>query len=162
MLCRAAVFMGLATAAWGLTGAADARAQGLGWTTSPSTFWQRVGYGFGAGHHAPIVRTPMQEPPRQPRKTVAPSCYGQLGPSPLMMTGCSATRGSGGCGCNYGTADHGVPSGEVMLAPPTATPDPMPSPAPARSVLPTPPMPTTTATDPARGEFRQAVQYRWP
>ena len=38
----------------------------------PSTSAQFFGHGYGAGHHAPLVRTPGGRPPHVPRVTVIP------------------------------------------------------------------------------------------
>jgi hypothetical protein len=65
-----------------------AAAQSLGCLALPSTVPQFFGYGYGAGHHVPIVRTPRQQPPRMQRRAMAPACYGPLCPQPYMPAGC--------------------------------------------------------------------------
>jgi hypothetical protein len=111
---------------------ADARhasAQAIGLYHMPSTVAQYLGYGYGAGRHAPIVCTAAQRPARSPRIAKAPPCYGPLGPACYEPIGC-----------------YGAPCSPVgpLLQPPiemmpmTATPIAPPTPrvAPATAVAP--------------------------
>jgi len=145
------------SSAWGLVvgmalllASEVAQAQGLGWSTSPSTFWQCVGYGYGAGHHAPIVRTPQQEPGRQLRRLWAPNCYGQLGPAPYMFTGCSAERCPWMCP-GGGSVGAAAPTGAAYIGDAASMP-------PSPQML-SPPMPPVDAAPVGR---RQTVLHRWP
>jgi hypothetical protein len=69
---------------WGGT----ASAQGIGCAKMPSTVPQYFGFGYGAGHHAPIVRTPAQQPPRMDRRVRVAARCGTLGPAPYAPLGC--------------------------------------------------------------------------
>jgi hypothetical protein len=80
----------LATAAIGvaLLAASAAHAQSAGFMRMPSTPMQYLGCGYGAGHHAPIVRTPAQHPEPMRRRTFVPACYGTLDPACYAPIGC--------------------------------------------------------------------------
>ncbi len=103
----------LATAAIGaaLLTASAAHAQSAGFMRMPSTPMQYLGLGYGAGHHAPIVRTPAEHPPAMQRRTFVPPCYGTLGPACYSPVGC------------YGPACHSPAFGAA------ATPMPQQRPA---------------------------------
>ncbi|HMP05594.1 MAG TPA: hypothetical protein PJ982_04525 [Lacipirellulaceae bacterium] len=94
----------------------EARAQALGCLALPSTVPQYLGYGYGAGHHAPIVRTPSQLPHRGVRRVKLPACYGPLAPLEPMPTAC----GQGGCFDPYGMG----PWAAQTPVHPTASPSP--------------------------------------
>lgn len=72
----------------GLVAASTARAQAIGRMRMPSTVPQYFAVGYGAGHHAPLVRTPAQHPERIRRTTYVPACYGPLGPAGYEPIGC--------------------------------------------------------------------------
>ncbi len=130
MICRTTLAVGLAAVGVGLAGAGAAHAQPM-----PGTFLQCLGYGCGAGYHAPIVRTPWQEPMRGQRMKFAPQCCGPLGPAPYMVTGCSGACATGGC--------------EYI---PRTGPTPQ---------VPEPPVPKPAEGEALR-DYRIAAQYRWP
>ena len=62
-----------------------AAGESIGCYSMPSRFSQYLGYGYGAGHHAPIVRTPAQHPYQAPRNVRS---YGPLYPAPYAPIGC--------------------------------------------------------------------------
>jgi hypothetical protein len=66
-----------------------AMAQSIGVARMPSTVAQYFGVGYGAGHHAPIVRTPGYRPERVARVAFVPSYYGPLQPAPYAVVGCN-------------------------------------------------------------------------
>lgn len=66
----------------------EAAAQSFGFYSMPSRFTQYLGYGYGAGHHVPIVKTPGQHPPRVPRHVRAPDTCGPLYSAPYAPIGC--------------------------------------------------------------------------
>lgn len=107
-------------------GARDASAQAFGAYHMPSTFPQYLGWGYGAGHHAPMICTPAQRPARSPRIAKASPCYGPLGPACYEPLGCHGAP----CG----------PAGPALMHPPvSATPvAPPPRVAPATAIAPTP------------------------
>lgn len=84
------------------TAGREAAAQSIGCMRLPSTVGQYFGYGYGAGHHAPIVRTPHQEPQRIARRTFAPPWCGPLQPLPYEPAGCYGPAGCAGAGTAYG------------------------------------------------------------
>jgi len=65
-----------------------ARAQSVGCFGMPSRASQYFGYGYGAGHHAPIVRSWGQHPSRVPRNVHVPAAQGPLYPAPYAPVGC--------------------------------------------------------------------------
>jgi hypothetical protein len=114
-------------------GETSAQAQSLGYMRMPSTLAQYVGCGYGAGHHAPIVRTPLVRPERVPRMTVAPPCD-PLYPAGYQPIGCYGEP------C-YRTDvwDYSVPAAyrpimpaaPTVVAPEAVIPTPAPSATPA-------------------------------
>ena len=76
-------------AAIAATASSEASAQSFGFYSMPSRVSQYLGYGYGAGHHAPIVRTPGQHPPRVPRHAKAPAACGPLYAAPVAPIGCT-------------------------------------------------------------------------
>lgn len=88
MLSRARLLLGVIAVTTAMSRADQTSAQSLGCLALPSTMPQVIGYGYGAGHHAPIVRTPAQRPPRMDRHVKAPACYGPLCPEPYAPIGC--------------------------------------------------------------------------
>jgi hypothetical protein len=113
-IVRAAVICGAFGAA--LVIAPAARAQSFGCMRMPSTLGQYFGYGYGAGHHAPIVRTPGVRPERVQRMTISPRACGPLGPAPYEMIGCYGGSCQGGC--EYGSGPYlGAPAGMQPAAP---------------------------------------------
>jgi hypothetical protein len=133
--------VGLAASAW--MGAADpASAQSTGWMAVPSTTAQFFGYGYGAGHHAPIVRTPAQAPLRMDRRTWLPACYGTLAPAAYATPGCWCGGCYGGLPATMAPAAPGEPSSpaaEPVPPNPEPAPDTTPAPAPGDEPHPTPP-----------------------
>jgi hypothetical protein len=63
-------------------------AQSIGCYHMPSTVAQYLGYCYGAGHHAPIVKAPGQHPQRVQRMAFAPRHCGPLRPAPYEIYGC--------------------------------------------------------------------------
>ena len=105
------------TLALALVMAAQASAQSVGCLHMPSTFSQYLGYGYGAGRHAPIVHAPLSTPMRMPRRTHAPGYCDPVGYAPI---GCS----DGGCGAatgGYGMPTMPMPTPGPELAPPAAS-----------------------------------------
>ena len=74
------------------------------WGRTPSRLGQFFGYGYGAGHHAPIVHA-SYKPLHVPRTTQIPEGYGPLGPAPYEVLGC------------YGQSCNGVPAQPVAFPP---------------------------------------------
>jgi hypothetical protein len=112
--------------------AADASAQAIGVYHMPSTVPQYLGWGYGAGHHAPMVCSAAQRPDRSTRLAKAQPCYGPLGPACYEPIGC---YGGGCCMAPHASA------GPALLRPQvTATPIAPPAPrvAPATAIAPMP------------------------
>jgi hypothetical protein len=151
---RAAVICGAIGAA--LVIAPAARAQSFGCLRMPSTVAQYLGYGYGAGHHAPIVRTPGVRPERVQRMAISPQACGPLGPAPYEMVGCYGDACQGGCA--YGGGPYlGAPAG-MQPAAPMMVPDPadqyapqMQGPGPMRGPAVGPMMQAPMAMRPAAG-----------
>lgn len=115
-LVRAAVICGAFGAALML--APEARAQSFGCMRMPSTAAQYLGYGYGAGHHAPIVRTPGVRPERVHRMAISPARCGPLGAAPYEMVGCYGGACQGGyVDGAYLSAPAGAPSAPPMMVP---------------------------------------------
>ena len=93
-----------------------ASAESIGRAAMPSRVVQYFGYGYGAGHHAPIVRTPGQHPGHPPRNVRVPRSHGPLYPAPYAPIGC------------YGEACYAAPLPYAAPAPELA---PVPTAAPA-------------------------------
>jgi hypothetical protein len=93
-------------------------AASLGPSKLPSRVGQCFGYGYGAGHHAPIVKTPGQHPKHAPRYVHMPRHCGPLYPAPYAPVGC------------YGNACHGEPTPAAAPIVPTPTPEVLPDVAP--------------------------------
>ena len=90
--------------------AADrAAAQSIGCARMPSRVPQYFGYGYGAGHHAPMVRTPGYPTPHVKHITFVPAYCGSLAPAAYETVRC------------YG--DDCYIGGRLMTAP-TAPPSP--------------------------------------
>jgi hypothetical protein len=81
-------------------------AESIGRASMPSRLAQYLGYGYGAGHHAPMVRTPGQHPQHVPRNVRVPRSSGPLYPAAYAPVGC------------YGEACYPAPA--PQLAPPPA------------------------------------------
>jgi hypothetical protein len=106
--------------------------QSIGCARMPSTVGQYFGYGYGAGHHAPIVRTPGHRPTRAPRMAVVHPAEGALYPAPYGPGGCvhgqCSRAGQSHFGSEYGPAQsemassaYGDPAAPARLHPlPTA------------------------------------------
>jgi hypothetical protein len=108
-------------------GVHEASAQAIGVYHLPSTVPQYLGWGYGAGHHAPMICSAAQRPARSPRMAKAPLCYGPLGPACYEPIGCY------GAPCGH--------AGPVLMHPQiTATPIAPPTPrvAPATALAPVP------------------------
>ncbi len=83
------IAVGLLAAAIVATASSEGSAQSFGFYSMPSRVSQYLGYGYGAGHHAPIVKTPGQRPLRMPRHVKAPAACGPLYAAPVAPIGCS-------------------------------------------------------------------------
>lgn len=88
MLSSRKGILAVAACVMGLAAGDRAEAQALGFFHMPSTAAQYMGWGYGAGHHAPIVCTPAQRPSRAPRIASPGPCVGPLGPAPYEPIGC--------------------------------------------------------------------------
>jgi hypothetical protein len=98
--------------------ASQASGQSLGFLKLPSTVPQYLGWGYGAGHHAPIVKTPAMRPPRMQRMTYYPAYCGPLWPADYEPIGCYG----GACPtCELGVAAP-IPPVARQAAPPFAPP----------------------------------------
>jgi hypothetical protein len=124
--------------------AGQASAQSLGFMALPSTVPQFFGFGYGAGHHTSIVRTPAQQPPRMDRCMKAPACYGPLYPEPYAPIGC------------YGGACHGPNAGMPCAAAPA--PGTVPISRSPRSEMGTVPLPAAGPRGPVPTVTYQAVR----
>lgn len=117
-------------------------AQSLGHYHLPSTLPQFCGLGYGAGHHAPMIRPTDCHPPRQQRYVRVPGC-GTCGALPLESF---PTCGGKGCHAQLdqllGVHDYNhLP--DVADAPPEQA-----SPLAEESILPTPDGPQTLPDTP--------------
>ncbi len=83
------IALSLLAAAFVVAASGTASAQSFGVYSMPSRVSQYLGYGYGAGHHAPIVKTPGQHPPRVPRHVRLPAACGPLYAAPVAPIGCS-------------------------------------------------------------------------
>jgi hypothetical protein len=119
-----------------VAGATDLSAQSFGFYGMPSRFTQYLGYGYGAGHHAPIARTPGIHPARMPRKVVVSGPCGAPYTAEYQPLGC------------YGqSCDRQAPAAEPVPAPlPMLPPAPTTSTTPA--VQPAPGAPATVLQEP--------------
>lgn len=106
----------LAAAAAAAAVSPDASAQSIGFYSMPSRFTQYLGYGYGAGHHAPIVRTRGQHPDRIPRRVRGSAECGPLYAAPSAPIGC------------YGDACYAAPA-------PYSAPAPHEAPTPAAAPM---------------------------
>jgi hypothetical protein len=98
------------------TAALPLHAQGFGAMKMPSTFCQYLGWGYGAGHHAPILRTPWLRTERTQRIVFLPRQCAPLASPPYVVQGC------------YGGHCGGI---EPIFAAPDPVPvEPIPAPAP--------------------------------
>jgi hypothetical protein len=88
MFCRAGLAIGVIVAGVTWSTESPCFAQSIGCYHMPSTVAQYVGWCYGAGHHAPLVKTPWQHPDRVNRTTFAPPYCGPLGPAPYEIYGC--------------------------------------------------------------------------
>jgi hypothetical protein len=107
----AAVVVGLS-----LGGAAEVIAESLGRASMPSTLAQYFGYGYGAGRHAPIVRTPGMHGPHVSRNVRVPRSAGPLYPAAYEPLRC------------YGEACYGDAAMPAVAPQPEAAPDAIPTP----------------------------------
>ena len=112
----------LAAAVAMLASACDATA--VGPSAMPSRVAQYFGYGYGPGHHAPIVRTPGHHPENVPRYARVPRSYGPLYPAPYAPLGC------------YGEACYPAPAPGMMMPEPTMAPAPLMAPEPIPASMP--------------------------
>jgi hypothetical protein len=83
------IAVGLLAVAATAVASGGASAQSFGFYSMPSRVSQYLGYGYGAGHHAPIVKTPGQHPVRVPRHVKAPAACGPLYAAPVAPIGCN-------------------------------------------------------------------------
>ena len=75
-------------AAAALVMAAPASGQTIGFFKMPSTVPQYLGWGYGAGHQAPIVKTPAMRPARMQRMVLHRAYYGPLWSADYEPIGC--------------------------------------------------------------------------
>ncbi len=97
---KAAAALLAATAAAAVSQVASA--QSIGFYAMPSRFTQYLGYGYGSGHHAPIVRTPGRHPDRIPRRAQGSAECGPLYAAPVAPIGC------------YGDACYAAPAPDAV------------------------------------------------
>lgn len=122
--------------------ASAAAAQSIGCMRMPSTLAQYVGCGYGAGHHAPIVRTPLQRPERMQRMMIVAPCEGPFQPAAYAPIGCYG----GVCGMQDGWEHPAAYS----ITPTLAAPQPAISPpAPVGAASPPPAIAAPQAVTPA-------------
>ena len=118
---RAALFA-VALAVVVLALAAEVAAESIGRASMPSSVAQYFGYGYGAGRHVAIVRTPGMHGPHVPRNVRVPRYVGPLYPAPYAPVRCY------GEAC-YGAAPPAVPEPAVT---PAVIPVPVTAPVPDR------------------------------
>jgi len=142
----------------GLAGAAAmaanvAAGQSVGCMRMPSTLAQYIGCGYGAGHHAPIVRTPLQRPERVQRMMLVAPCEGQLQPAGYAPIGCH-----GGDCLPYERWEYAPPAAVPTMAPPISPLAPPTVPA-GGVIAPeaVPVAPATSALPPYRTSWRMVV-----
>jgi hypothetical protein len=123
-----------ALAAGSLAFASTASAQNMGFARMPSTVPQYFGFGYGAGHHAPMVRTPGNQPFHVDRRVRVPARCGRLSPAPYAPIGC------------YGP--NCAPGAFAYPAPPETAPPPT-YPVPPEAIVPMPPAPLPPVVVPA-------------
>lgn len=87
MTVKSAVLASLLAATFCATPAAG---QSLGFHSLPSSPLQFLGYGYGAGRHAPIVHAPLARPANVPNFMLVP---GYCSPQCYQAIGCSADSG---------------------------------------------------------------------
>ena len=125
--------------------------QSIGCARMPSTIGQYFGYGYGAGHHAPIVRTPGYRPERVARLTVVRPAEGALYAAPYGPGGCQhgQCHGSGTIdgGFGYGPMQPRVPGPEYY------------DPAAASGLLPLPPVENAAGAAPSMAPQPPVPQY---
>jgi hypothetical protein len=115
MRLQQAAFVALTFAAAAVRPLADVGAESMGRASMPSSAAQYFGYGYGAGRHAAIVRTPGMHGPNVPRNVRVPRYVGPLYPAPYAPVRC------------YGEACY-----------PSEAPAAVPEPAPMPDVMPAP------------------------
>jgi len=99
-------------------------AQSIGFARMPSRPAQYMGYGYGAGHHAPMVRAPGYPTPHVKHVTFAAARCGQLAPMAYEPVRCY------GDSCYTGGPYVAVPAAASPIAAPPQ--DFAPAPAPDR------------------------------
>jgi hypothetical protein len=125
MRLQRAVLLAVALVFLAVEPAAEAAAESIGRASMPSSVAQYFGYGYGAGRHAAIVRTPGMHGPNVPRNVRVPRYVGPLYPAPYAQVRC------------YGEACYPseAPAAEPEPAPmPDVMPAPVTAPAPDRQV----------------------------
>jgi hypothetical protein len=106
----------------------EAAAQSLGLKGMPSRVCQCFGYGWGAGYHAPLVRTPGVYPQRVPRNVwAAPEC-GPLYAAAYEPLGCF------GQSCYQGQPNFMTPTPMPASPAPPSTVEPLPAAPPVAPV----------------------------
>jgi hypothetical protein len=128
MRLQQAALLAVALAVLAVEPAAEVGAESIGRASMPSSVAQYFGYGYGAGRHAAIVRTPGMHGPHMPRNVRVPRYVGPLYPAPYAPVRC------------YGEACY-----------PTETPAAVPEPVPMPDVMPAP----VTAPAPDRQVWRR-------
>lgn len=116
-------------------------AQSWGCLGLPSTTAQYLGYGYGPGRHAPLVRTPGQRPAAVPRRVVHPAAYGPLWPADYQYVRCYGDCGQ--CGVAGPVAPMPAMAPTPAVNPPVLAaplPAPMYAPAPQAQLQLAPPM----------------------
>lgn len=156
-----------AASLFALLSVGELQAQDCGLWNVPGTTGQFFGHGFGAGHHAPMVRAPSRKPPYVPRVALDRSYSRQrysactYAPQPVYHAGCY--QGGGHCATCSGqpmappvqhlpmmrsTTDEiffapqkSLPAMPKLKSPSPATPQPS-----SEEVMPAPAMPKVDST----------------
>jgi hypothetical protein len=130
-----------------VAGASNLGAQSFGFYGMPSRFTQYLGYGYGAGHHAPIARTPGVHPARTPRKVVVSAPCGAPYTAAYQPLGC------------YGESCYRQAAPAEAIPTPTQMPPAAPTPSAAPAVH---PAVTDATVVPAAPPERHALLFASP
>lgn len=125
-----------------------AAAQSMGYMRMPSTLPQYFGFGYGAGHHAPIVRTPLKRPDRVQRVMIVGPQHSQWAPAGYAPIGCH----DGACMSHEHAYEHWEHATPAIM--PTTAPQPADGAIPPQSV---PASPPAEPLPPYRTSWRMVV-----